>query len=416
MPICLPSLVPYQRHIGALLGGHFQLGPLVRQDLDGDVYSASAVDDLGHKLEAKAYILNGISKRQRRAKMRSIIQLKERTIASINQARRRFIIYKEYVPSESRIDNAKKSISNHFISKGRRGRRAAKLPRTQPNRPASEKPGEFDERKDRLQQEMVHQPKVQRLNHAKRSGKVESRSKNVCSENEEKKEPEFKTNPAVVLALGAVPSLQEAVAPQPPTKRRRNRGLKKPAVPYFYTCTELHAYIETLDLRLANRKDELDKLLRDIKLDMSPNVRIRRRGSDTLDFDIQKKQARQKRLMKAIALVECQRDVLRSRHTRACKQQSSWEILENELEYCVDVWDICVDEIEIDRESSLYDIRKKPLFAPLWNSKLTRWLGFLSLLSQHNVWSIGELEQLDERKMWEIRQTLNGAEALYRRD
>ena len=87
-------LIPYENYVGALLGGQFRLGALIRQDADSDVYSVYPLDQPAETLEAKAYILSGIPNWQLEKRKKSMNKLKGRRICSIDQAGRKFIVYR----------------------------------------------------------------------------------------------------------------------------------------------------------------------------------------------------------------------------------------------------------------------------------------------------------------------------------
>ena len=88
------DLVPYENYIGAILGGQFRLGPIVRQDWDGDVYLVEPLDVPVQQFHAKAYVLSDLSRGEFAAKKRSMNKLGGQRICSIDQAGKKFIVYR----------------------------------------------------------------------------------------------------------------------------------------------------------------------------------------------------------------------------------------------------------------------------------------------------------------------------------
>ena len=111
MPAAPVFSIPYENYIGAILGGQFRLGPLIRQESDGDVYSVDSFSEstrplgaltrresdvcledfcpeLIWNLEAKAYTLSALQISQRKP-TKSLGQ----RLCSIDQAGKTFIVY-----------------------------------------------------------------------------------------------------------------------------------------------------------------------------------------------------------------------------------------------------------------------------------------------------------------------------------
>ena len=102
MPAAPLLLIPYENYIGAILGGHFHLGPLIRQEFEGVVYVVDSLNQSTLKLGAKAYRLGDLVTSRRELRQR---------LCSIDQAGKTFVVHRVDAKSQ---DNREKQQRSRF--------------------------------------------------------------------------------------------------------------------------------------------------------------------------------------------------------------------------------------------------------------------------------------------------------------
>ena len=131
----MAALIPYENYIGAILGGQFRLGPLLEQCGDADLYSVEALRMPGVKFYAKTYALRGLSRPQLDFKKKSMKRLQGRTVCTIDQGGRKFIVCRsEDVAGSSQTQDAETSV---MVASGRAKNRVS-MPEVNSNTPMPE--------------------------------------------------------------------------------------------------------------------------------------------------------------------------------------------------------------------------------------------------------------------------------------
>ena len=118
------SDIPYENYIGAILGGQFRLGPLIKQDADADCYSAESLRMPGIKFYAKAYVLDGLSRQQLKFRKKSMNRLEKLRACTIDQSGRKFIIYRAEDTFQASTSQTKISASSVTVSQNRESNQA----------------------------------------------------------------------------------------------------------------------------------------------------------------------------------------------------------------------------------------------------------------------------------------------------
>ncbi|KAI0131986.1 hypothetical protein BJ170DRAFT_679883 [Xylariales sp. AK1849] len=87
--------LPYESFMGSVLGGQYRLGRSIRQEVHADVYEVTPMlYSSNEQLEAKAYIIDGISRRLKDYRTRNMRSLRNRTVVTIDQAGKKWIVFK----------------------------------------------------------------------------------------------------------------------------------------------------------------------------------------------------------------------------------------------------------------------------------------------------------------------------------
>ena len=96
--------IPYESHIGAVLGGQFRLGPMIKEDEAGGerVYTITALLAPDEVYEARSYSLQGLPEKLQTARKRHMKRLRARSVCEIDQAGKKFLIYRRNVTSGRR--------------------------------------------------------------------------------------------------------------------------------------------------------------------------------------------------------------------------------------------------------------------------------------------------------------------------
>ncbi|KAK7916952.1 hypothetical protein PG985_010560 [Apiospora marii] len=88
------QLVAYESYMGAVLGGQFQLGAIVREESwDKRVYAVRPLMSPCWKLEATAFRLAGLPRKLLESRKRQLSRLKARSLCYIDQAGMKFIVH-----------------------------------------------------------------------------------------------------------------------------------------------------------------------------------------------------------------------------------------------------------------------------------------------------------------------------------
>ena len=213
-------MIPYENYVGAILGDHFQLGRLIRQDLDGDVYSANSLKSVTQNLEAKAYSFNGLSRRDLDFRKKSMNQLPGR-FCSIDQAGRKFIVYQN-----------DKSPQNFSLEKARK----------------------IENRAVRLE------PAINQGMIPSQLG-FPNRQCNAANEfNATEVETQVHTLPVSAQESSIVPHLEEESPTGNIKHKKRQRGLKKIKIAHFRSLETFDQFLFNFSMRLSNRRRRLDMI------------------------------------------------------------------------------------------------------------------------------------------------------------
>ncbi|MCJ1358979.1 MAG: hypothetical protein MMC33_008979 [Icmadophila ericetorum] len=292
-PSTSPVLIPYENYVGCILGGQFQLGP-VREDSDGSVYSTQSLSAPTKHLEAKAYILTGLSDQQLRTKKRSMKRLRGRTICSIDQAEKKFIVYEVQFDSASQEEEKQSreptSHSPEWQNRGHSRPTTSNMARCYTSPP--EWSCTIETLADQPKPVMSRSVKQRKSNLPHRSIKAANR----------RMEPEVKASyPEVLLVkkdLKEILMVDEIATckmgnvvgkkkKNRKRKRKRKRGLDKIKFPYFQEASELTSFLETiemhirdLNLKLREQEESVDKaydtyvtFVRDHELETADEIR-----------------------------------------------------------------------------------------------------------------------------------------------
>ena len=209
MPDASPGLIPYENYVGAILGGQLRLGYLIRQDLEGDVYSTLPLNGDAPNLEAKAFALGGgLSGCDCYATRKKGMDKLSKRVCSIDQAGRTFIIYQQ--------------------------------------------DEDLRETKDRVQDLQPESSMIWQIDSLEKARDVQDPEVQSQSSMEQRASPQ--------LADGIASVLEQ----EPPKTRnkhkKRNRGLKKSKIPSFKSFEELDWFLLDFSLRLATRQKRLDRI------------------------------------------------------------------------------------------------------------------------------------------------------------
>ena len=373
MPVAPPFLIPYENYIGAILGGQFQLGPLVRQEPDGNVYLVESLNRSTLKLEAKAYTLAELSQSQRKATKKLRQQ-----ICSIDQAGKKFVVYRVDATSQ---DNRRKQqhsmlqTPDAHSSNNRSSRSSvAQLHRSSKTERAGEtETGKTEPRIIVARESKTLTPKVGN-SHDEAAG-----NSFVADVRTRQQKRLISKNIPKLPTMKAVDNSQEKDVPEKKKRKRRNRGLKKAKVPRFDTPEELQSFLAIIDSRLRLRRREL-----------SPQ------------------RPWHSKMAKTTAAMQRQYDDLSSRLFRARMKEYEWWTLRWRISDKLDQWMPIIDEEEqFDLE---WRLRKNFPFGIRSNKKHSP---LPQLLDYYQVFDSEDLYYWEWEQMEEIEKILNGEEGRY---
>ena len=357
MPPASPSLIPYENYIGAILGGQFQLGRLIRQESDGDVYLVDSLNEPTLNLEAKAYTLGGLSESQRKA-----IKKPRQRLCSIDQAGKKFIVYRVDAKSQDSRTKQQRSMlqaPDAHSSHSRPSRSSvAQLHRSSKTEHASK----IETGKNEPKIIVARESKKLTPNAGNSHTEAAGNSFVTVVRKRQQKRLVAKNIPKLPTMKG-VENSQEKDVPKKKKRKQRNRGLKKAKVPRFSELWELQSFLAILDSRPWNKK-----------------------------------------MAKTTAAMQRQYDTLSSRFFRAQKQEEDWEILRRKLSH-EGQWIPMAEEEQFDLE---WTLRENPPFGALSNKKHSKPLP--QLMYHYPVFSAEDLDDVDWEQMEEIEKILNGEE------
>ena len=95
--------VPYESHIGAILGGQFQLGRVINEDGGSGekVYTVTALLAPDEVYEARSYSLQSLPEKLLATRKRHMKRLRARSVCEIDQAGEKFLVYRHSLTSET---------------------------------------------------------------------------------------------------------------------------------------------------------------------------------------------------------------------------------------------------------------------------------------------------------------------------
>ncbi|KAM0799177.1 hypothetical protein BDR22DRAFT_856957 [Usnea florida] len=368
MPAASPLLIPYENYIGAILGGQFQLGPLIRQELDGNVYLVDSLNEPTLDLEAKAYTLCTLSKSQRKAAKKF-----KQKLCSIDQAGKKFVIYRVDAKSQDSRKQQQRSMLQTLDAHSSHNRPSKSSVAQTYRSSKTEQAGENETGKD--EPKLIVARGSKQLPNAGNSHGEAAGDSFVADVRTRQQRRLIAKNPPKLPTMKAVESSQEEDVPKKKKKKQRNRGLKKARVPRFYTLWELQSFLAIIDSRLTLRRREL-----------------------SLDRPWNKKMA------KNTAAMQRQRDALSSRFFRARQKWDElqilrWRIFDEDYQQTP-----FIEEEQFDLQETSWTLRKNPPFGARSNKKRSK-----------QVFNFEDLDHLEWELIKEIEKILNGEEGLYRR-
>ena len=239
-------MIPYENYIGAILGGQFQLGPLIRQERDGDVYVVDSLNKSTLKLEAKAYRLGELVTSQRELRQR---------LCSIDQAGKTFVY---------RVD-AKSQDSREKQQRSMLQAPSAHSSQSRPSRSAVTQLHRFStiQSAGRIQL-LKYEPKCVVARGSKQptsnfgDGDDEAaRSPHVTGVRTKRQKMHAAKQSPKLATMKAVDDSQRNNVPEKKKRKKRNRGLKKAKVPRFSDLSELESFLAIMSSRLTIQRTKL---------------------------------------------------------------------------------------------------------------------------------------------------------------
>ena len=378
MPAAPPFLIPYENDIGATPGDQFQLGPLIRQESDGDVYSVESLNEPTRNLEAKAYTLSGLSKSQRKAAKK-----RRQKYCFIDHAGKKFIVYP--VDGQSPHDKEQQqqpklqALDVHSSHKGPMRPTVAQLHRS----PMIGAADEIETRKDEPKTGVVRGSKQLTPNLGDGDAEAAGSSHVTDVRTHRQKTHITKQGPELPTMKVAESSPENNVVKKK-KRKKRNRGLKKAKVPRFATFAELESFLAIIGSRLTIQRRKL-----------STGKQILENGLYSVtESQEQQQSARHKRMAKTIAATQRQYDALSSRLGRA---RNPWEYL------------------QLFRRKISDDVYRRILNQPYgvpWKLEFNKKpsLPWPRLLDYYKSYNLGGLDGLVQEREMEVEGILNGEE------
>ena len=393
------SLIPYENYVGSILGGQFRLGHVIREDEDGEVYAISDLSAVIENIEAKAFTLNGVSQDDFETRKRSMNKLSRRKICSIDQAGRKFIVYRcpcpqpksENMPQASGSASKAKgnqesmtgaksfqgSTNDQGSKEGRHKRRHKKLhQQTRQQQPGECKSG-IGELDDKVPQGSKHSRNIVQLSSELASAKTDA----------------------------STPANQ--ITKQRGRKRLRKRGNRKLSIPFFTNISHLHDFcveqrataIQTARLLFLIRSEKSAQNSRHPKAVKKYEKQAERR-SRAVRVQLENLE---RRLERSISL-------LRTSFKLASELQKDLEKHTKERELYDDL-------LACDMYESLWMLRKNPPIALGSHPAAPT----VSVLQQvHRVYSWEDLDNFKRSWQRNVNDCVNGRDSirksLYRRD
>ena len=226
------SLVPYENYVGSILGGQFRLGHVIREEEDGDVYAISDLNAAVGNIEAKAFILRDISQTDFEARKRNINKLSRRRICSIDQAGRKFIVYRCLCPqvkSESMLQVSGQA------SKAKENQQS--MTRSKSFQSSAYDQGSKGKRRKR--QRKKHQGQAEQQEARKRENSPAEADDKMLLINEGSKSPR---NIALLPDKLASMTPANQITERQGRKRLRKRGKRKLSIPEFASIFDLNSF------------------------------------------------------------------------------------------------------------------------------------------------------------------------------
>ena len=378
MPATPPSLIPYENYIGAILGGQFQLGPLIRHEIDGIVYLVDSLNKSTLDLEAKAYTLGGLSNSQRKAAKK----LRQK-LCSIDQAGKKFVVYRVDAKSTDSRKQQQRSMLQTLDAQSTHNRppRSSVAPLHRYSK--TEGASETEIGKDEPKTIVARGSKQLTLNAGDSHGEAATNSFATDVRTRQQKRLKAKKLPNLPM-MKAVDISQAKDVPEKKTRKHRNRGLKKANIPRFSTLWDLQSFLAVIDSRLTLRRRELSS-----------------------------ERPWHKKMAKTTAAMQRQHDALSSRFSRARKKWDEWQTLRGKISDDIHQWIPFIEDEQLDLEETSWTLRKNPPFGARSDKKRSKLLP--RLLEYYQVFNFEDLDDLEWARIKEIEKILNGEEALYRR-
>ena len=415
VPSTAAPIIPYENYVGAILGGQFRLGTLLREDTDGDVYSVTSLDDPLQILEAKAYMLDNLSSSELRTKKRSMKKLEPQRICTIDQAGRKFIVYR-------------------FSEQSRKITKVVGTPMV----PAHQKPSTLSTLCPSLV-EVARKPQPRTYR---------SQQSPVCN-TKQKKRYSSSSRPPLVGPRSILPTavnvldgpserfVDKAVAQvtgtiTPPGnvhKQKKNRGVKKLKIPHFNSWSQIDTFQALMSSRLVKLRTVSylqTEVLRTERQQMTslrdsePNtyanwISLSKENPVEAREGLKTLEAKTQRLAITALSAWNQYKSFSSRCNRACGEWETWEVLRDQLEDKLGFWDMYNPDNQTGTSDVLWSLRKHPPTGPHshWNEK--NMAVSFSLLIENGVYDWHDLERKNTIKETEFWRVINGQEKLYRR-
>ena len=390
------SLIPYENHVGSILGGQFRLGCLIREEDDGDVYSVSDLNAAIENLEAKAFTLRDVPQADFEARKRGMNKLSRAKICSIDQAGRKFIIYQcphQQVKSESMLQVFSRASKAKECQESKGGAKSFQAS-------TQDQGGKEHKRKRRRRRHRGE--RRQKETSKSESGPVEVDGKILIMKEDlnARNTAQLPSEPVSTETDGTPP--KDQTIEKQVKKRLRKRGKKKLSIPEFDSIYMLENFWrEQRDHALQAARS-----LFSIKTTDSTNHSRHPKAVKKYERQLERKSRAQ----------EAQVGTLKRRLERALSLQCTWNNLASALRKDVELlrkdMELNDELLAFSMQESLW-MRRKKLPIP---SKCHQVPEASALQQVHGVYTREDLGEFNNWWRWELRECVNGRENLHRRD
>ena len=278
------------------------------------MYSIDSLDGLVEHLEAKAFTLSGLPPYQLNHRKKCMNSLKRRRVCSVDQAGRKFIVYRAENGSQYRSEQKEHPLLNE---QDERSPLAIQNCKDAENEPAIVRPQKS------FAAVLVAAIHEQESESKERQCKAVDKSQADGVETGCQKALRSEQSPREVAVIEATMSSQKNTTAN--KKKRKNRGLKKTKAPKFNTCGELVEYLAVLESKLGQKRRRLMAL--NFEIDVAQDFHNKDPRNDStmirpniVSQDVVTREKRLRRGVKTLKLMRKQYNTLSSRHARAIQE------------------------------------------------------------------------------------------------